>query len=70
MRACTRDASSKKAQALIDQGCEVVEASYQDYDSLVRAMAGAYGAWFITSFWDQPEKTTAAEIAVGQAVVA
>ena len=31
-------------------------------------MEGAHGAWFITSFWDQPEKTIAAEIAVGSAV--
>lgn len=68
VRACTRNAKSEKARALEENGCEICEASYQDYDSLVKSMTGSYGAFFITSFWDQPEKTIAAEIAVGEAV--
>jgi len=31
----------------------MVQASYDDYPSLVKAMTGAHGAWFITTFWEK-----------------
>ncbi len=60
-RALTRDASSDKAQALRDQGAEVVEADVDDVESLKQAFDGAYGVYAVTFFWDHfsPEKEIA-----------
>ena len=50
-RAITRDPGSAAAQALADQGAEVVQADLDDYDSLVRAFDGADGAFCMTNFF-------------------
>lgn len=68
VRAATRNIDSAKAKALESRGVELVQASFSDYDSLLRALQGAYGCFFLTSFWDQREHTITAEIAVGEAV--
>lgn len=68
VRASTRDASSDKARDLAARGCKVVEASYRDRTSLERALEGAYGAWFITSFWDSGVGTVEAEAELGRNV--
>jgi uncharacterized protein YbjT (DUF2867 family) len=58
VRAITRHADSDKARALAAAGAEVVEADLDDEASLVRALQGAHGAYFVTNFWEHfsPEK--------------
>ena len=58
VRAITRDAGSEKAQALQEQGAEVVSANLQDPASIERAFDGAWGAYCVTFFWDHfsPER--------------
>ena len=50
-RAITRDPESAAARALSEQGATVVRADLDDYDSLVRAFDGAYGAFCMTNFF-------------------
>ena len=58
VRAVTRDNNSDKARALAELGAEVVEADIDDRESVGKALQGAYGAYFVTFFWDHfsPEK--------------
>lgn len=58
VRAVTRDTGSEKAKALAAAGAEVVTADIDDLESIKRALRGAYGAYFVTFFWDHfsPEK--------------
>jgi len=60
VRALTRNPDSEKARALAAGGAEVVTADLDDEESLVRALDGAYGAFFVTNFWEHfsPEKET------------
>jgi uncharacterized protein YbjT (DUF2867 family) len=48
----TRSIDSDKARALAARGAEVVEADLDDPASIRRALDGAYGAYFVTFFWD------------------
>ena len=52
VRAVTRNANSDKAKDLANLGADVVTANIDDRDSMKRALAGAYGAYFVTFFWD------------------
>jgi uncharacterized protein YbjT (DUF2867 family) len=58
VRAVTRNADSEKAKHLEALGAEVVEADIDDKKSIVNVLKGAYGAFFVTFFWDHfsPEK--------------
>lgn len=58
LRALTRHVDSDKARALAARGAEVVAADSDDAASLERALHGAYGAFFVTNFWEHfsPEK--------------
>lgn len=58
VRAVTRDPSSDKAKALSDSGAEVVSADINNYEDIRKALKGAYGAYFVTFFWEHfsPEK--------------
>jgi uncharacterized protein YbjT (DUF2867 family) len=58
VRALTRNPASDKARELARLGAEVVEANIDDPESLRKALEGAYGAFFVTFFWDHfsPEK--------------
>ena len=58
VRAVTRDPNSDKAKALAQMGAEVVAGDVDDAESLKRVLKGAYGAYFVTFFWDHfsPEK--------------
>jgi len=60
VRAVTRDPQSEKAKALAAKGAEVVKADIDDPASLKAALKGAYGAYFVTFFWDHysPERET------------
>jgi uncharacterized protein YbjT (DUF2867 family) len=52
VRALTRNPDSPAAQALASRGAEVVRADLDDEDSLRAALDGAYGAYFVTAFWE------------------
>ncbi|RAI93824.1 NmrA/HSCARG family protein [Algoriphagus yeomjeoni] len=52
VRAVTRNANSDKAKALAKLGAEVVEADIDDAASIKKAVEGAYGAFFVTFFWE------------------
>jgi uncharacterized protein YbjT (DUF2867 family) len=58
VRAVTRDPASDNAKALADAGAELVKADINNYDDIKNALEGAYGAYFVTFFWDHfsPEK--------------
>lgn len=58
LRAITRHVDSDRARALAARGAEVVAADSDDAASLERALRGAYGAYFVTNFWEHfsPEK--------------
>jgi uncharacterized protein YbjT (DUF2867 family) len=58
VRAVTRNPESDKAKELAHLGAEVVSADVDDVQSLKKVLAGAYGAYFVTFFWDHfsPEK--------------
>ena len=60
-RAITRDVHSDKARELARLGAEVVAADVDDEASLVEAIQGAHGAYFVTFFWAHfsPEKEIA-----------
>ena len=61
VRAITRDPNSDKAKELAALGAEVVAANIDDPESFKGALEGAYGAYFVTFFWDHysPEKEMA-----------
>lgn len=61
VRAITRDPGSDKAKQLAALGAEVVSADIDNEESLNQALNGAYGAYFVTFFWDHfsPEKEVA-----------
>jgi len=52
VRAVTRDANSEKAKALAQLGAQVVVADIDDLQSIKKALEGAYGAYFVTFFWE------------------
>ena len=58
VRAVTRNAGSDKAKELAALGAEVVTGNVDDLESLKGVLNGAYGAYFVTFFWDHfsPEK--------------
>jgi uncharacterized protein YbjT (DUF2867 family) len=51
VRAITRDPATDAAKALAALGAELVAADIENEDSLTTAMAGAYGAYFVTFYW-------------------
>jgi uncharacterized protein YbjT (DUF2867 family) len=51
-RALTRKTSSEKAQELAKAGAEVVAMDMDDAASIRRALEGAYGAYFVTNYWE------------------
>jgi uncharacterized protein YbjT (DUF2867 family) len=61
VRAVTRDIHSPKAQHLARKGAQVVAGDLDDPASIRQAMAGAYGAYCVTFFWEHfsPEKEDA-----------
>ncbi len=61
VRAVTRDVNGEKAQALKALGAEVVKADIDNPADIQKALDGAYGAFFVTNFWEHfsPEKEQA-----------
>ena len=52
VRGITRSVESKKAKELASQGVEMVQASLDEPESLRKAIAGSYGVFLLTNFWD------------------
>jgi uncharacterized protein YbjT (DUF2867 family) len=52
VRAVTRNANSEKAKSLAQLGAEVITADIDDVASIKNALEGAYGAYFVTFFWE------------------
>ncbi|KZT00222.1 NAD(P)-binding protein [Laetiporus sulphureus 93-53] len=48
VRALTRNPQSQRAKALAEQGVEIVQGKFDDFDSVAVALKGAYGAWINT----------------------
>jgi uncharacterized protein YbjT (DUF2867 family) len=51
LRAATRNPDGEAARALARAGADVVVADLDDAGSVLRALEGAYGAFFLTNFW-------------------
>ncbi|NXP02326.1 NMRL1 protein, partial [Thinocorus orbignyianus] len=64
VRAVTRNPMKKEAEELKQRGAEVVKADQDDEPSLELALAGAYGAFVVTNFWEHGSKEK--EIAQGK----
>ncbi|XP_066097477.1 nmrA-like family domain-containing protein 1 [Saccopteryx bilineata] len=56
VRALTRDVTRPKARALQNLGAEVVRGDLNDEASVEAALKGTYGAFVVTSFWDDFSK--------------
>ncbi|WP_370477968.1 NmrA/HSCARG family protein [Tamlana flava] len=52
VRAVTRNAQSDKAKALEELGAEIITADIDDVISIKNALKDAYGAYFVTFFWE------------------
>ncbi|PWA09195.1 nucleoside-diphosphate sugar epimerase [Flavobacterium laiguense] len=52
VRVVTRNANSEKSKTFAQLGAEVVEANIDDVKSIKKALEGAYGAYFVTFFWE------------------
>jgi uncharacterized protein YbjT (DUF2867 family) len=52
VRGVTRSVESKKAKELTSQGVEMVQANFDEPESLHKATAGSYGVFLVTNFWD------------------
>jgi uncharacterized protein YbjT (DUF2867 family) len=51
VRAATRDPNRAEAKALAEQGAELVQADFDDPESLTRAIEGVYGVFSVQNFW-------------------
>ena len=64
VRALTRDKTKEAAQVLKELGAEIAEGNFDDRNSLMQALDGAYGAFSVQNTWtDGPEN----EIRFGKA---
>jgi uncharacterized protein YbjT (DUF2867 family) len=69
VRALTRNVNSEKAKALAAMGAKIVKADLDDYESLKKSFAGAYGVFGVTNFWEHfsPEKEIAQAASIAKA---
>ena len=51
VRGLTRNPQKPEAQALADQGAEVVQGDMEDRSAMDRALEGAYGIFSVQNFW-------------------
>jgi uncharacterized protein YbjT (DUF2867 family) len=52
VRALTRDPQRPEAQALTEQGAEVVQGDMEDRSAMNRVLEGAYGVFSVQNFWE------------------
>lgn len=57
LRALTRDPNSAAAKELAARGAEVVATNVDDEASVREALKGAYGAFFVTAYWEYNDPT-------------
>ncbi|KAJ9640703.1 hypothetical protein H2204_003332 [Knufia peltigerae] len=57
VRAITRDPTKPSAQALASKGAELTKADLNDIDSVRSAIAGSYGVFAVTNYWETMSKT-------------
>ncbi|KIW23908.1 uncharacterized protein PV07_12070 [Cladophialophora immunda] len=67
VRAITRDTSKPAAQALASKGAELAKADINDIESVKAAVAGSYGVFAVTNYWETQSKD--AEIKQGKNIV-
>ncbi|KAK5269449.1 hypothetical protein LTR99_006883 [Exophiala xenobiotica] len=67
VRAITRDPSKPAAQALASKGTELAKADLDDLESVRSAIAGSYGVFAVTNYWEKASKS--AEIQQGKNIV-
>ncbi|XP_071479478.1 nmrA-like family domain-containing protein 1 [Diadema antillarum] len=67
VRGITRNVESAKAKALSEQGVEMVQASIEDVSSLEGALAGSYGVFAVTNYWEIFDQ--AREVQMGKNIV-
>jgi len=58
IRAITRDPSKPNAQALASKGAELAKADLNDVQSVKKAIAGSYGVFAVTNYWETMSKST------------
>ncbi|KAG9776185.1 hypothetical protein KCU88_g4950, partial [Aureobasidium melanogenum] len=56
IRAITRDPSKPSAQALASKGAELAKADLTDLASVKSAIAGSYGVFAVTNYWEKMSK--------------
>lgn len=66
VRGLTRNPEGANAVALRDYGVQMVKGDFEDPETLKAAMAGAYGVFAVTDFWEHGFET---EIAHGKALI-
>lgn len=52
VRGLTRNPQKSEAQALADQGAEVVQGDMEDRSAMDRVLEGAYGVFSVQNFWE------------------
>ena len=52
VRALTRDPQKPEAQALADQGVEVMQGDMQNRSAMEQVLEGAYGIFSVQNFWE------------------
>src|ERR671915_363013 len=52
VRGLTRDLQKPEAQALAEQGAEVVQGDMEDRSAMDRVLEGAYGVFSVQNFWE------------------
>ena len=52
VRALTRDPQRPEAQALTEQGAEVVQGDMEDRSAMNRVLEGIYGVFSVQNFWE------------------
>ena len=52
VRGLTRSPQKPEAQALTNQGAEVVQGDMEDRSAMERALEGAYGVFSVQNFWE------------------
>ncbi|EXJ82766.1 hypothetical protein A1O3_06581 [Capronia epimyces CBS 606.96] len=57
IRAITRDPSKPAAQALASRGAELAKADLNDIASVKAAIAGSYGVFAVTNYWETTSKS-------------
>ena len=56
VRGITRNPDGEKAKTMQAKGVEIIQASLDDQASIDRAIAGSYGVFLVTNYWEYMDK--------------